>query len=154
VLGRPASQGRRRRRRLLTRRARIASGTATQCTRRNDSPPPLPTLPAEAEPLRGARGGRAAAAAAARVGEPPPPAAEMGLRSPSSELVGEARDAVRRVPRRDRGWCDAPPPPIDAPCTHCLRHGDPMHAQERLTAAAAAAAAASLRHPRGVDLVA
>jgi hypothetical protein len=30
-----------------------------------------------------------------------------------------------------------PPPPIDAPCTHCLRHGDPMHAQERLTADAA-----------------
>eukprot|EP01047_Picozoa_sp_COSAG01_P027981 COSAG01_NODE_1865_length_9036_cov_6.511022_10_plen_52_part_00 len=20
--------------------------------------------------------------------------------------------------------------PIDAPCTHCLRHGDPMHAQK------------------------
>jgi hypothetical protein len=29
-----------RRRLLLTRRARHASGTATQCTRRNDSPPP------------------------------------------------------------------------------------------------------------------
>jgi hypothetical protein len=28
-----------------------------------------------------------------------------------------------------------PPPPIDAPCTQRLRHGDPMHAQERLTAA-------------------
>jgi hypothetical protein len=27
-----------------------------------------------------------------------------------------------------------PPPPIDAPCTQCLRHGDLMHAQERLTA--------------------
>eukprot|EP01047_Picozoa_sp_COSAG01_P001108 COSAG01_NODE_23_length_37704_cov_30.005877_48_plen_106_part_00 len=26
-------------------------------------------------------------------------------------------------------------PPIDAPCTHCLRHGDPMHAQKRLTSA-------------------
>jgi hypothetical protein len=23
-----------------------------------------------------------------------------------------------------------PPPPIDAPCTQCLRHGDPMHGQE------------------------
>jgi hypothetical protein len=22
------------------------------------------------------------------------------------------------------------PPPIGAPCTHCLRHGDPMHAQK------------------------
>eukprot|EP01047_Picozoa_sp_COSAG01_P033059 COSAG01_NODE_2417_length_7736_cov_7.862511_3_plen_196_part_00 len=32
-----------------------------------------------------------------------------------------------------------PPPPIDAPCTQCLRHGDPMHAHERLTVAAAAA---------------
>jgi hypothetical protein len=31
----------------------------------------------------------------------------------------------------------APPPPIDAPCAHCLRHGDPMHAKIRLTAAAA-----------------
>jgi hypothetical protein len=31
-----------RQRRLLTRRARIALGTATQCTRRNDSPPPPP----------------------------------------------------------------------------------------------------------------
>jgi hypothetical protein len=30
-----------------------------------------------------------------------------------------------------------PPPPIDAPCTQYLRHGDPMHARERLTAAAA-----------------
>jgi hypothetical protein len=32
----------------------------------------------------------------------------------------------------------SPPPPIDAPCTQCLGHGDPMHAQERLTAAATA----------------
>jgi hypothetical protein len=24
----------------------------------------------------------------------------------------------------------SPPPATDAPCTHCLRHGDPMHAQE------------------------
>jgi hypothetical protein len=41
-----------------------------------------------------------------------------------------------------------PPPPIDAPCTQCIRHGDPMHAQERLTAAAAAAPAgrSELRH--------
>jgi hypothetical protein len=36
-----------------------------------------------------------------------------------------------------------PPPPIDAPCPQCLRHGDPMHAKERLTASAAAAAAAA-----------
>jgi hypothetical protein len=35
------------------------------------------------------------------------------------------------------GCGGGPPPltPIDAPCTQCLRHGDPMHAQERLTAA-------------------
>jgi|EP01047_Picozoa_sp_COSAG01_P065857 hypothetical protein len=26
--------------------------------------------------------------------------------------------------------CDLIVPPIDAPCTHWLRHGDPMHAQE------------------------
>jgi hypothetical protein len=32
----------------------------------------------------------------------------------------------------------SPPSPIDAPCPQCLRHGDPMHAQERLTAAAVA----------------
>jgi hypothetical protein len=25
---------------------------------------------------------------------------------------------------------ERPPPPIGAPCTHWLRHGDPMHAQE------------------------
>jgi hypothetical protein len=30
-----------------------------------------------------------------------------------------------------RGLTAAPsPPPIDAPCTHCLRHGDPMRAQK------------------------
>jgi hypothetical protein len=34
-------------------------------------------------------------------------------------------------------------PPIDAPCPQYLKHGDPMHAQDRLTAAAAAWA---LRH--------
>jgi hypothetical protein len=38
--------------------------------------------------------------------------------------------------------CTPPPPPpsppIDAPCTQCLRHGDPMHAsKQRLTAAGA-----------------
>jgi hypothetical protein len=33
---------------------------------------------------------------------------------------------------------------IDAPCTQCLRHGDPMHAQERLTDSFSAAASASL----------
>jgi hypothetical protein len=34
-----------------------------------------------------------------------------------------------------RPWRDPPPPtpPVDAPCPQCLRHGDPMHAQERLT---------------------
>jgi hypothetical protein len=38
------------------------------------------------------------------------------------------------------GWAGrAPPPPIDAPCTQCLRHGDPIHARKGLTAAAAAA---------------
>jgi hypothetical protein len=31
-----------------------------------------------------------------------------------------------------------PPPPIDAPCTECLRHGDPIQASKGLTAAAAA----------------
>jgi hypothetical protein len=31
------------------------------------------------------------------------------------------------------------PPPIDAPCTQCLRHGGPIHAQKGLTLAAAAA---------------
>jgi hypothetical protein len=41
-----------------------------------------------------------------------------------------------------------PPPPIDAPCTQCLRHGDPMHAQERLTAAAAAVSAPAPATPR------
>jgi hypothetical protein len=43
---------RRRCRRLLARRARDALGTATQCTRRNDSPPP-PTPPPTPSPPRG-----------------------------------------------------------------------------------------------------
>ena len=34
---------------------------------------------------------------------------------------------------------EPPPPPIDAPCTQCLRHGDPIHAKKGLTLAAAAA---------------
>jgi hypothetical protein len=36
-----------------------------------------------------------------------------------------------------------PAPPIDAPCTQCLRHGDLIHARKALTAAAALAAAAA-----------
>jgi hypothetical protein len=45
------------------------------------------------------------------------------------------------------------PPPIDAPCTQCLRHGDPIHAQERLTLAAATTvvAVASVRQGSGGD---
>jgi hypothetical protein len=39
------------------------------------------------------------------------------------------------------------PPPIDAPCTQCLRHGDPIHARKGLTAAAAAAVGAQVLHP-------
>jgi hypothetical protein len=50
-----------------------------------------------------------------------PPAARAGARSSR--------------PRRPHAH-GASPPPIDAPCTQCLRHGDPMHAQERLTASA------------------
>jgi hypothetical protein len=45
-------------------------------------------------------------------------------------------------PRRRRCCCwlqvlaqPPPPPPIDAPCTQYLRHGDPMNANNRLTAA-------------------
>eukprot|EP01047_Picozoa_sp_COSAG01_P012038 COSAG01_NODE_535_length_15804_cov_33.841452_3_plen_221_part_00 len=33
-----------------------------------------------------------------------------------------------------------PPPPIDAPCPQCLRHSDPMHAQQRLTSGEGVAA--------------
>jgi hypothetical protein len=61
------------------------------------------------------------------------------------------------VIRRARQLQPPPPPPIDAPCTQYLRHGDPMHARERLTAAAAspvrrccrARAAARALTPRG-----
>jgi hypothetical protein len=60
---------------------------------------------------------------------PPPPGAE--LPPPSHSLPPPAQ----QLPPHH-----APPPPprppIDAPCTQCFRHGDPMHAQERLTAAA------------------
>jgi hypothetical protein len=31
---------------------------------------------------------------------------------------------------RGRAISPPPPPAIDAPYTHCLRHGDPMHEQE------------------------
>jgi hypothetical protein len=37
------------------------------------------------------------------------------------------------------------PPPIDAPCTQGLRHGDLIHARKALTGAAAAAAALAVR---------
>jgi hypothetical protein len=55
-----------RRRLLLTRRARSASGTATQCTRRNDSPPPpeKPRAPPTAAPRRTVRGSARAVRAA------------------------------------------------------------------------------------------
>jgi hypothetical protein len=52
---------------------------------------------------------------------PPPPAA----------MIGAATAAEAAGPQ--------PAPPIDAPCPQRLRHGEPMHAQERLTADAAAA---------------
>jgi hypothetical protein len=38
-----------------------------------------------------------------------------------------------------------PPPPIGAPCTQCLRHSDPIHARNALTAAAAAVLGAARR---------
>jgi hypothetical protein len=42
------------------------------------------------------------------------------------------------------------PPPIGAPCTQCLRHGDPLHAKERLTAATAAQLRGAVRPCRRV----
>jgi hypothetical protein len=56
------------------------------------------------------------------------------IASPKSQSLSWQSSSPRLLP---------PPPPIDAPCPQCLRHGDPMHARkQRLTAAAAAAAAA------------
>eukprot|EP01047_Picozoa_sp_COSAG01_P005239 COSAG01_NODE_177_length_22954_cov_28.699554_21_plen_218_part_00 len=40
-------------------------------------------------------------------------------------------------------------PPIDAPCPQCLRHGEPMHAQERLTGTRPAGAPAPRSMPHG-----
>jgi hypothetical protein len=40
------------------------------------------------------------------------------------------------------------PPPIDAPCTQCLRHGGPIHARKGLTAAGRPVAARASREGR------
>jgi hypothetical protein len=57
-------------------------------------------------------------------------------RSPRRLLTGRAGPGRRR---RARAWSGASRPPIDAPCTQCLRHGDPIHAHERRTSFSAAA---------------
>jgi hypothetical protein len=46
---------------------------------------------------------------------------------------GPANVSQPRTPRASGSAARAASPPITAPCTHCLRHGDPLHAQERLT---------------------
>jgi hypothetical protein len=52
------------------------------------------------------------------------------------------RAAAPRHPARNAPW---PAAPIDAPCTQLLRHGDPMHAQERLTLATSLGSALASR---------
>jgi hypothetical protein len=74
---------------------------------------------------------RAAGAAAARTGRRP---AWLPHR-PCAGKTARRRAGRPSPPRRGRA---SPRPttscaPIGAPCTQCLRHGDPMRAQERLT---------------------
>jgi hypothetical protein len=52
----------------------------------------------------------------------------------ASHIGNTSRGALAAGRKGGGGWEAGPP--IDAPCTQCLRHGDPMHAQERLTATA------------------
>jgi hypothetical protein len=75
-------------------------------------------------------------------------------------------ESSRHAPTRAGSWGAWAAPPIGAPCTQCLRHGDPMHARKGLTlpravpmrglsgrccpaAAAAAACGASVGKPGG-----
>jgi hypothetical protein len=74
--------------------------------------------------------------AAASAPPPPPPPAPPPPRAPA------APPAAPSAPWRTRA-----PPPIDAPCTQRLRHGDPIHASKALTAAAASASPASSPRP-------
>jgi hypothetical protein len=91
---------------------------------------------------------------AMNAGEPTPPlrvrsASPIVFDSPKSMILRVSCRASWAVPSAGGPSVAPPPPPlpIGAPCTHCLRHGDPMHAQERLTAAATAAAATVPRPP-------
>jgi hypothetical protein len=59
-----------------------------------------------------------------RLGQPD--GAQQALRPVGSGVALLGRTARR--PRRTQPL--QLPLPIDAPCTHCLRHGDPMHAQK------------------------
>jgi hypothetical protein len=59
----------------------------------------------------------------------PPGDAPRGCRSVRRPQFPPPRPAPRRAPA-----------PIDAPCTRCLRHGDPIHARKGLTSAAPARA--------------
>jgi hypothetical protein len=108
-------------RRLLTRRARDASGTATQSTRGKDSPAP-PHGHRRHRYQHRRQGCAGSFALPVRPKHPPAsraPSAAPRHRHPAS------------TPAPGRGA--ARPPPIDAPCTRRLRHGDPIHARKGLT---------------------
>jgi hypothetical protein len=63
----------------------------------------------------------------------PPPLAHVSGASTGSQIAVKTQHAT--ATRRGQHQLQNTGKPIDAPCTQCLRHGDPMHAQEWLTAA-------------------
>eukprot|EP01047_Picozoa_sp_COSAG01_P012039 COSAG01_NODE_535_length_15804_cov_33.841452_4_plen_555_part_00 len=145
----------RRSRRLLTRRARNASGTATQSTRGKDSPslvrwsqpraraqPRTPRQsPCSTTLALSCSGGAAAALADPSVGGGS--AWSASSRSHGNESTSQPSEPLTTTPWNSRLECSwygastaawtAVPIPIDAPCTQCLRHGDPIHASKGLT---------------------
>jgi hypothetical protein len=74
--------------------------------------------------------------------------------SPQPSDEASAPSSSGMEPERQSEASPPLPPPTGAPCTRCLRHSDPVHAQERLTAAAHAAAhaVAAARGGREVEV--
>jgi hypothetical protein len=100
---------------LLTRRARNASGTPTQCTRRNDSPPPPPSP----SPAPSARSAAVSASILAAGSSSPPAARSSCFGSPSSaSATPTPRAAASAPPKRPRATSSRCP--TRATATHAV----------------------------------
>jgi hypothetical protein len=99
---------------LLTRRARNASGTATQCTRRNDSPRRRRPPPPASRRSAGSASAAAAPPPAARSRPAPPPPgvieSRCTRRPPHHHPITSAHLRRRRVRRERQRGLPQPPP--------------------------------------------